>query len=357
MHDPLESIKPQVRGLRRYSLRFETVRVKLNQNENPWDIPIEIRNETIRRLHDRAWSRYPEFEPSTLIERLSEFNRWTADGILVGNGSNELIQALLMVSVGEGKRVLINEPTFSLYRQITTVLGGEIINVPLLSQLAYDMTAIKAATESQKPDVTIICSPNNPTGCTILQTDLANLLEISTGLVVVDEAYFEFAGETALELLKHHENLVVLRTFSKALALAALRVGYLLTTPALAREISKALLPYNLNFFSRTAAEVALEMYESSIKPLVRIIVAERDRVCDELKRIPGLEPVRSQANFMIVRSSVEPRRVFEELLQRGILIRDVTNYPMLKDYFRVSVGTPEENNLLLESLRSIFAV
>ncbi|HSB12517.1 MAG TPA: aminotransferase class I/II-fold pyridoxal phosphate-dependent enzyme, partial [Blastocatellia bacterium] len=309
MHDPLESIKPQVRGLRRYSLRYETVRVKLNQNENPWDIPIEIRNETLRRLQHRAWSRYPEFEPSTLIERLSEFNGWAADGILVGNGSNELIQALLMVTVGEGKRVLINEPTFSLYRQITTVLGGEIISVPLSSQLAYDMKAIKAATELQKPDVTIICSPNNPTGCTILQTDLAEILEISRGLVAVDEAYFEFAGETALELLKQHQNLVVLRTFSKALGMAALRVGYLLTSPALAREISKALLPYNLNLFSRTAAEVALEMYEARLKTLVQIILGERERLCEELGRIPGLEPVRSQANFMIVRSAVEPRR------------------------------------------------
>ena len=356
MHDPLESIKPQVRGLRRYSLRYETVRVKLNQNENPWDIPIEVRNETLRRLQHRAWSRYPEFEPSTLIERLSEFNGWPADGILVGNGSNELIQALLMVTMGEGKRVLINEPTFSLYRQITTVLGGEIISVPLSSQLAYDMRAIKAASELHRPDVTIICSPNNPTGCTIPQTDLAALLEISRGLVVVDEAYFEFAGETALGLLKQHENLVVLRTFSKAFAMAALRVGYLLTSPALAREISKALLPYNLNFFSRTAAEVALEMYESRLKTLVQIILGERDRLCEELRRIPGLEPVRSQANFMIVRSAVEPRRILEELLQRGILIRDVSGYPMLKYYFRVSVGTPEENNLLLESLRSIFA-
>jgi histidinol-phosphate aminotransferase len=218
------------------------------------------------------------------------------------------------------------------------------------------VNALKAATESLKPDVTIICSPNNPTGCTISQPDLVSLLEASKGLVVVDEAYFEFAGETAVPLLRQHRNLVVLRTFSKALAMAALRVGYLLTAPELAREISKALLPYNLNFFSQTAAEVAIEMYQTRLKPLVTVILSERDRVFGELRRIPGLEPVSSRANFMVVRSAIDPRRVFEELLKRGILIRDVTGYPMLQDYFRIGIGTPEENDLLLKSLREIFA-
>lgn len=356
MRDPLENIKPYVREMRPYALRFESARVKLNQNENPWDMPLEIKQETFRRLRDRAWSRYPEFVPSRLISRLAAFSEWIEEGVLVGNGSNELIQALLMVTVAEGKRVLISEPTFALYRQVATVLGGEVVSVPLSPELAYAVKAIKAATESLNPDVTIICSPNNPTGCKIDEPDLVSLLEASKGLVVVDEAYFEFAGETAVPLLRRHRNLVVLRTFSKALAMAALRVGYLLTTPALAREISKALLPYHVNFFSQTAAEVAIEMYQTKLKPLVTVILAERDRVFDEVRRIPGLEPVRSRANFMVVRSSIEPRRVFEQLLQRGILIRDVTGYPMLQDYFRIGVGTPTENDFLLDSLREIFA-
>jgi len=356
MRDPLENIKPCVRGIRPYSLRVEPARVKLNQNENPWDMPIEIKQETLRRLQDRPWSRYPEFTPSSLINRLAEFSGWTADGVLVGNGSNELIQALLMAAVCEGKRVLISEPTFALYRQVSTVLGGEVVSAPLSRDLTYDVPALNAAVESLKPDVTIICSPNNPTGCMLAQPDLVSLLEASSGLVVVDEAYHEFAGETAVSLLSRHSNLVVLRTFSKALAMAALRVGYLLTSPALAREIAKALLPYHVNFFSQTAAEIAIDMYEAKLKPRVAIILAERDRVFGELKRIPGLAPVSSRANFMVVRSAIEPRRVFENLLQRGVLIRDVAGYPMLKDYFRVCVGTPEENDLLLESLREIFA-
>ena len=355
MGDPLNYIKTCVRDIRPYSLRLEPAPVKLNQNENPWDMPIEIKQEVFRRLQDRAWSRYPPFVPSSLIKRLAEFSDWTAEGTLVGNGSNELIQALLMVTITEGKRVLISEPTFTLYRQVATLLGGEVLSVPLSPELVYDLKAIRVASESFAPDVTILCSPNNPTGCRIADSDLVSLLEASTGLVVIDEAYFEFAGESVVPLLKQHRNLVVLRTFSKALAMAALRVGYLLTTPEIAREISKALLPYHVNFFSQTAAEVAIEMYQIRLKPTVAAIVAERDRLFGELDRISGLAPVPSRANFMVVRSSAEPRRVFEQLLQRGILVRDVTSYPMLQEYFRVSVGTPKENELLIEALRDIF--
>jgi len=357
MASPLETVKPQVRELRAYSLKAERTRVKLNQNENPWDAPLEIKQETVRRINERAWSRYPDFTPQRLHERLAEFSGWKPEGILAGNGSNELIQAVLMITIGPGKRVLISEPTLALYRQITTVLGGEVVSVPLTRELTYDTEALLSAVITMQPDVTIVCSPNNPTGCVMETTDLAGLLEASPGLVVVDEAYFEFSGQTAVPLLDRYSNLIVSRTFSKAMALAALRVGYLLADPDLVREIGKALLPYNLNAVSQTAAEVAVEMFASKLAPLVQTICSERERLYVELQRLQGLAPVPSRANFMVVRSQVEPRRVFDELLQRDILIRDVSKYPMLQDYFRVSVGTPEENDLLLAALREIVRV
>ena len=184
--------------------------------------------------------------------------------------------------------------------------------------------------------------------------DLRLLLKSANGLVVVDEAYHEFAEHSVVPLLRQHENLVVLRTFSKATAMAALRTGYLLGAPELTTEIGKAVLPYNLNVISQTAAEVAIELFEAKLQPLVAAICAERDRLYGELARIPGLVPVQSQANFMVVRSNREPKRVFAELLNRDILIRDVSGYPMLNDYFRVSVGTPDENGLLLQGLREV---
>ena len=354
MTKTLETIKPAIRALRAYTLSPDRARVKINQNENPWDAPARIKAETLRRLSARQWSRYPDFVPASLHQRLAEFSRWRADGIIAGNGSNELIQALLLVTVTAGKRVLISEPTFALYRQIATVLGGEVESISLTSDLQYDVTRLHQAISETRADVTIICSPNNPTGCLIGDQDLARLLQASNGIVVIDEAYHEFAGHSAVPLLQDHENLIVLRTFSKAMALAALRVGYLLAAPALAREIAKAVLPYNLNAFSQTAAEVAVEMYDAELRPLVAKIRDERERLFAGINSIKGLSPVRSEANFMVVRSSLDPKRVFAELLGRDILVRDVSSYPMLKDHFRVSVGTPEENDLLLAALREI---
>src|SRR5437660_48387 len=164
----LSTVKPEVRALRAYSLSPHRGRVKINQNENPWDAPARIREETQRRLETRKWSHYPDFVPASLHDRLAEFSGWRRDGIIAGNGSNELIQALLMVTVGSGKRVLISEPTFALYRQITTVLGGAVLSVSLTPEMGYDAGALRNAVDESKPDVTIICSPNNPTGCVLI---------------------------------------------------------------------------------------------------------------------------------------------------------------------------------------------
>ena len=348
-------IKPAVRALRAYTLAPHRASIKLNQNENPWDAPARIKEEVLRRFAARNWSRYPDFIPASLHEQLARFAGWKPDGIIAGNGSNELIQAVLMVTMGSGKRVLICEPTFMLYRQVATVLDGEVETVSLTPDLKYDSDALLKTIETRQPDVIIICSPNNPTGCVIDQAALRSMLTASQGIVVIDEAYHEFAGRSVVPLLNEHDNLVVLRTFSKAMAYAALRVGYLLAAPELVREIGKAVLPYNLNVFSQIAAEVAMENYESELRPLVKQIVSERDRLFEELSRIDGLTPVESEANFIVVKSvAADPTRIFADLLQRDILVRDVSGYPMLREYFRFSVGTPAENDYLLKSIREI---
>ena len=356
MTAPLDIIKPSVRALRAYTLSPHRASVKINQNENPWDAPDEIKEEVLRRFAARAWSRYPDFVPSRLHEQLAEFANWKSDGVIAGNGSNELIQAVLMVAVDPRKRVLISEPTFALYRQVATVLGGEVESVLLTPELTYDTAALLAAIEEKQPDVTIICSPNNPTGCVIETGELRKLLRASRGLVVIDEAYHEFSQQSVVPLLAEYENLIVLRTFSKAMAFAALRVGYLLAAPDLVREIRKAVLPYNLNAFSQLAAEVAIEKYPTLLGPTVSAIISERERLYTAVSQIPGLHPLKSHANFMVVRVDGQPQRVFSELLARDILIRDVSGYPLLNDYFRFSVGTPEENDRLLRALNEIQA-
>ena len=352
MAEPLDIIKPPVRALRAYSLSPHRASVKLNQNENPWDAPAWIKEEVLRRFSAREWSRYPDFIPVSLHERLAGFAGWKPDGIIAGNGSNELIQAVLMVILEPGKRVLISEPTFALYRQVATVLGGEVDSVPLTSALQYDSAALLETVKERQPDVTIICSPNNPTGCLLPEEDLRELLRAARGLIVIDEAYHEFSEQSAVPLLNDHDNLIVLRTFSKAMGFAALRVGYLLAAPELVREIRKAVLPYNLNAFSQIAAEVAVEHYKSDLLPLVKEIISERERLRDGLSFMGGFIPVASKANFMVVRSGRDPRQIFSDLLAQDILVRDVSSYPMLSQYFRVSVGTPEENDRLLTALK-----
>src|ERR1044071_6223709 len=160
MADPLDKVKPRVRGWKAYTLKPDRGEVKLNQNESPWDVPDAVRTETLRRMESRAWSRYPDFVPAALHEKLAAFAGWRADGVVAGNGSNELIQATLMVTVGEGKRVLISEPTFALYRQVAPVLGGEVLSLPLDDELRFDASALLAAIERDAPDVVILCSPN-----------------------------------------------------------------------------------------------------------------------------------------------------------------------------------------------------
>ncbi len=354
MKDVLNSIKPSVRAVRAYTLAPHRASLKLNQNENPWDAPPHIKDEVLRRFAARKWSQYPDFVPARLNECLASFAGWRVDGVIAGNGSNELIQALLMVTMERGKTLLLSEPTFTLYRQVATVLGGTVETVFLTPDLQYDSEALQRFIEEKQPDVTIICSPNNPTGCTIDDDALRALLRAARGLVVVDEAYHEFADHSVVPLLKDHENLIVLRTFSKAMAVAALRIGYLLASPELVREIGKAVLPYNVNVFSQIAAEVAMENYDQELRPLVTEIVSERDRLFAELSKIDGLSPVASHANFILVKSAVNPKQIFSELLARDILIRDVSSYPMLSEYFRFSVGTPAQNDYVVNAIREV---
>jgi histidinol-phosphate aminotransferase len=300
----------------------------------------------------RAWSRYPDFDPRELLERLAVFSGWRADGILAGNGSNELIEALLLVTVAPGTRVVVPEPTFTLYALLTRVLGGEAVRVPLGPDLEYDADALRRARRDARAPVTIVCSPNNPTGGVLPLGDLAELCGDTDGLVILDEAYHEFSGQSALPLLKDHPNLIVLRTFSKAMGGAGLRLGYLLAAPEIVREVNKARLPYNVNFFSQAAALAILEE-APAFGEVVGRLIGLRDQLAADLAALPGVRVFPSRANFILFElHGHDPRPVFEDLYARGVLVRDVSAYPRLGRCLRVSVGTAEENAALLAALR-----
>ncbi len=354
MNSPLDKIKPNVRAITAYTLSPLEAPIKINQNENPFGMPREIKEEVIRRAMKEDWARYPDFVPTSLLKKISVYTGWRVDGVMAGNGSNEMIQSVVNSIVEKGVRVALPEPTFSVYRQVINVAGGEIISVPLNEDLTFNFPRLASKIVSAKADLTIICSPNNPTGCVISARDLASIARNSDGIVVVDQAYLEIGGEDFIPLLNEYKNLVILRTFSKGMAMGGLRVGYCMAAPDLIREFNKARMPYSLNFFSMTTAEVALENLHL-LQPLVEMMRSERNRLFSELRKIDGLSPVPSAANFFCVKTRIPPEELFEALYARGILIRDISKAPMLAEYVRISVGTPEENNRLIAALKEIF--
>lgn len=347
----LRGVKPQVVNVPAYTLHAYEAEIKLNQNENPFDFPEDLKEEAFRRFRRRQWSRYPDFVPDSLRQQLADFAGWQKDGVLVGNGSNELLQASLMVLINSRARVAIPSPTFTVYRLISTVLGAKVALIPLNPDMTYNVDALIAKTQEAGAGVLIVNTPNNPTGSVLKEDDLERILSEYSGFVLLDEAYYEFWGHTALRFLREYPRLIITRTFSKAMGMASLRVGYLLADPAVAEQISKAKLPYNVNQFSLTAAEVALENIDR-FRPAIEEVLKERDRLGGEMAGIPGLKVYPTEANFFLVEVPASPHAIFEDLYRQGILIRDVSSYPMLSKCLRISVGTRAENDRLLSALR-----
>lgn len=353
----LRHVKPSVRTLGAYTLRPYEPRIKLNQNESPFDVPDEIKDRIHAALAGRPWNRYPPFVASNFIQAVSEATRWPADGVLVANGSNELIQSVLAVVVAPGVSVVIPEPTFTLYRLMTEVNGGTVVPVPLDGDLRFDVDAILHAARETRAAVVVLCSPNNPTGAALTREEIQRVHDGTDALILLDQAYVEFGGYDAIPLLEGRPRLVVLRTFSKAMSMAGLRAGYMLAHPALAAEVNKAKLPYNINFFTEVAAAEVLRSREV-MHGLVCAIAGERDRLYEEMRMVPGIHVYPTAANFLLFRveaPGITHGEVFRRLLEEyGVLVRDVSGYPLLERCLRVNAGTREENDVFLEGLRTI---
>ncbi len=345
-------LRPHIEGITEYKLEHLECRIKLNQNENPFDLPDEVRNEVLRRVACEHWSRYPEFVPRRQMEKIAEFTGWTPDGVLLGNGSNDLLQLLFTCALDKGRGVVISQPTFTLYRLLAEAIGAPVTDVPMTRSFTVDTDRVIAAANANGAAMLVLCSPNNPTGGQIPLADLDRILSATRSLVVVDEAYVHFAGPSAVRLLARHERLVVLQTFSKAMGAAGLRFGYALLSPGLARQLAKVKLPYSVNIFTLIAAEVFVEQWDS-LKSWIGVLVSERERIFSALGAMGGVRPYSSDANFLFFETLRKtPAEVFSALLSRGILIRDVSRYPMLERGLRVSVGTPAENDEFIIALR-----
>jgi histidinol-phosphate aminotransferase len=321
-----------------YTLELREAEIKLNQNESPYDFPLKA--EILASLASQPWNRYPDFESSTLRNALAKVYGLTAENILVGNGSNELLAATIGAFVSPGTPVVFPRPTFALYEKLVTIAGG--LPIPIDFDASTGLLPLDEMLRELAPGaVAIVCSPNNPTGSVLPPRGLKRLL--ATGATVLfDRAYGDFALE---ELPPLDDRLVTFSTFSKAWGLAALRVGWLASTEATCREIRKVKLPYSLNTISEAIAAIALEKRSIRDANVARTI-AERERMLAAMRAIPAITVYPTRANFIAFRT----RATFDDFFERGILIRKT----VLDNVLRVSVGTRAENDRFLAALEAL---
>ncbi len=345
-------INPQVRREVAYAVgTFEDISVKINQNENPLDLPKDLKRKILKGLGEIDWNRYPDRFGDDLRKVLSVNFGIHEDGILLGNGSNELVYLLTRCLLTENSKVALPDPMFSLYEKAVRLQGAKTIELPGDENFDLEINATLDLLRREDPDLVILTSPNNPTGRAISIENVESILKVSQGYVLVDEAYFEFLeGPNALSLMKSYPNLIVLRTFSKALGLAGIRIGYILAHPQIMDEFYKLRLPFMID---RLSSFIATSILKDTglLTERLNMLKTERDNMYSELSSRSDLQVIRPQANFILFKSSRKSVDLIKDLARKGVLIRDMSGYKKLKNYVRVSVGTPSENKIFLRAL------
>ncbi len=328
------------------------VAARLNTNECPHPLPEAFFSELAEAVRDLPLNRYPDGSMRRLREELAAIHGWTFEGTWAANGSNEILTQLLQAYGGPGRRALLFEPTYLLHARVCRLTGTSIEERALPADFVMTAGEVDVARELA-PDVVFVCSPNNPTGNAQPLEVVRRLADaLPTSLVIVDEAYGEFAPEaSAIPLLAAHDNVVVVRTFSKAFAMAGARVGYALAPPEVVGDLERVRLPYHLSALAQTAAIAALH-HRSEALQLLEAVRRERDRVAAELRVMPGVVVYPSDANFVLFVPPGDARAVWQGLLDRGVLIRDMT--ASVPGALRVTAGSEQETDLFLRALKEV---
>jgi histidinol-phosphate aminotransferase len=348
-------IRPQLRALQAYPVPSAADLIKLDAMENPYSWPDWLVNDWLNTLRGAALNRYPDPAARALKSRMrAVLGVPEAADMILGNGSDELIQMIIQSLAAPGHVILAPEPTFVMYRQIAVVTGLDFQSVPLREDFALDADAMLDAITTHQPAVVFLAYPNNPTGNLFDREAIETILACAPGLVVVDEAYAPFADDSFLPDLESCDNLLVLRTLSK-LGLAGVRLGLLAGAGAWLAEIEKTRLPYNISSIDQLTGEFALRHY-AVFEEQAKTIRRQRGELLGRLQALPGLTVYPSAANFILFR--VPPGRggaVFEGLKSNGILIKNLAgSAPALADCLRVTVGKPEENAAFVAALASL---
>jgi histidinol-phosphate aminotransferase len=347
-------LNPALQNIATYRVEGgQQAEVKLNQNESPFDVPMWLKEEITGAFLKESWNRYPDILPYRGMQAYADFLGVSPECVMMSNGSNEMLYTIFLACLGPSRKVLIPDPSFSLYEKIALLLQSEIVRVPMLPGLDFDTEAIIRAAGEKAVDFIVLSTPNNPTSKSLSLEDIRLIAESSDAIVLVDEAYIEFSRQrSALELIDDLPNLVVLRTMSKALALAGIRIGFAIANPILMAELAKPKIPFASSRLAEITLERVLANY-SLVNDAVSYILHERNRMYNELLSIDGIETFESDTNFLIIRVN-DAGAVFHSLQSEGILVRNVSGYAMMKNCLRFNVGLVEENRRLIEKLRLI---
>lgn len=325
--------------------------VKLNQNESPFDLPQEIRDSVLAEFTRIPFNRYPTEQPDLVCEALGAHEGFPAEGILVGNGSNELTYTLGLSFVESGVQVVLPRPMFALYTTMVRLHGGTVVPVAPRADLSFDIDGILRAMKTTHAAMTVLCTPNNPTGLALSPDEVERVAAAATGILVIDEAYVEFNPHgTALALIERFPNVIILRTLSKAFGLAGLRVGYLMGRPALMRELLKARLPFMIDRFAQSVA-LAVLARPDLVRQRILDIRASIAYLAAELRAMPAVEVLPSDTNFVLFRTRLPADLVLSRLLEQGVVVRYMGGYPELTGWLRVSAGLEGENRAFLAAL------
>lgn len=350
--DIMRLIKPQVLKLDAYHIDETPCRIKLDAMENPFPPPAQVSREIGKAVQDAFINRYPDPSAIRLKKAIAALWGMDPDLMILGNGSDELIQAIILAFGGP---VLIPVPTFAMYEITSQALSQNVVTVPLGKDFSLDADKMLKKAKEAKAKAIFLACPNNPTGNRFSDSSVRKILDKATAAVVIDEAYFDFSRKTYLPELKKFPNMIILRTLSK-IGFAGLRVGVLAASPMVIEELNKIRLPYNINTLSQAAAVAALK-HKNIIERQISLLISERENLYNVLSQMKGITAYPSETNFILFKTSTDATRVYTKLKQAGILIKNLNRPGPLKNCLRVTVGKPEENSEFITELSKVLKV
>ncbi|MEK6677806.1 MAG: histidinol-phosphate transaminase [Nitrospirota bacterium] len=344
-------IRKEVLKLKAYEVAEVSAKIRLDANENPFALPPELKDMLLKEVEKILLNRYPDGSSHELRQIISLQLGVNMDEVMIGNGSDELIQMIITAFGSPPEKALYPVPTFSMYGIIAKAQGYVPLEMPLDDNFDLDADKILKTAKKEKPKAIFLSYPNNPTGNCFSEERILRIIKGCGFPVVVDEAYYDFSRKTFLPYLKKYKNLIILRSLSK-IGLAGLRIGILIADKGIVKELNKVRLPYNLNSYSQVIASSVLKN-RKAIDEQVNNIISERQRLAEEMKGIDRLIVYPSDSNFIFFKTN-NADKIFKGLINRGILIRNMNKPGRLKNCLRVTVGTPEENGEFLSALKEL---